>query len=57
MKTEEDIKNRIIEIKKIIALNETILSDYSLTYSGVEEIDLDNYELKQRIKILEWVLS
>lgn len=58
MKTEEDIKNRIVELKKKISINNAILmDDDSLTNGEAEDLDFDNYELNQRVKILEWVLN
>lgn len=58
MKTEEDIKNRIVELKSKISINNTILrGDDNLTNGEAEDLDFDNYELNQRIKILEWVLN
>lgn len=57
MKTEEDVKNRIAELKRKISINNVSLGEDDLTYGEAEDIEFDNYELNQRIKMLEWVLS
>lgn len=45
MKTEEDIENRISELKRKISINKVILYEDDLTYGENEDIEFDNYEL------------
>lgn len=58
MRTEEEIKARISEIKETINdINRDLDSDLELTFEDEDEMMLDIYNLKMRLGVLEWVLN
>jgi hypothetical protein len=58
MKRKEDIEYRLKKLKQTIADNKAFLnSDEDIALQEEEDIYEDNYQLMQRIKMLEWVLN
>ena len=58
MKTQEDIEYRLKKLKQTIADNKAFLnSAEDITLLEEEDIYEDNYQLMQRVKMLEWVLN
>lgn len=57
MKTPEQIQKRIKSLKELIDGNYHYLTLNECTLNESDDIADDNYQLKMRIRLLEWVLK
>ena len=58
MRTSEEIELRIEKLRIALKTNNDFLKyEIDMTLAEKDEILVDNYEIKGRIKILKWVLN
>ena len=57
MKTEKQIQARIEGINEAIADNNEVIDNEKLTLQELNDIEMDIQQLRDRKKMLEWVLK
>ena len=57
MKTEKQIQARIEGINEAISDNNEVIDNEKLTLQELNDIEMDIQQLRDRKKILEWVLK